>query len=153
MVTVMFAVLGGCAAAPNASTPSPAADAAQAAYARELPAGKEATLKAGMTAAEVKGIMGEPAEISPVQSPAGKAERWMYYRTTHGASAQVQVGMSSTPTSTMYDSNGKLVVLKTLDVPIYKMQTEYFDETINLLMYDGRFVQYKRIAKSRLLFD
>jgi len=106
-----------------------------------------------MTAAEVKAIMGQPADIKPIETPIGTAERWVYRRSTRGAARQVQVGTNSTQVSSINSSTGSTNVMQTIDEPIYKMQTQVFDETINLLVYDGKFMKMNRVVEVRMEFD
>src|SRR5208283_1486483 len=111
---VLIALSAGCA---NPPTTAPAtATSSGASSTRTTTNGPEATLQKGMTAETVRGIMGEPAEIKPMKTPAAKAETWVYHRTTQGAVQQVQLSATD-----------------------LRQQTEIIEETINLLMVDDRF--------------
>lgn len=136
----MIALLAACIET-STSPPSPGANpgAVPAAVASN---GPEKSLKRGMTADAVKAIMGSPAEIKPMKAPTGTAEIWVYHRTTTGQVNEIQVGTNSTPISTI-NSNGQTTVLRTIDQPIFQQQTEFIDESIYLLMFDGRFQQLK----------
>lgn len=147
----LLAVLSGCANTPTTSDSQSEIPAAAAAVA--VPSGKEAGLQKGMTAEEVKAVMGDPAEIKPLKSPTGKAEIWIYHRSTRGSERQIQVGTKSTPITSVNSSTGTTNVMQTIDEPIFKDQVEIIDETINLLMFDGRFMQLNRAVQSHMQFD
>jgi hypothetical protein len=104
-----------------------------------------------MTADAVKAIMGSPAEIKPMKAPTGTAEIWVYHRTATGQVKEVQVGTNSTPISTT-NSNGQTTVLRTIDQPIFQQQTEFIDESIYLLMFDGKFQQLNTSFRTHFEF-
>jgi hypothetical protein len=139
--TTLIALIAGCT---DTATKAPDAGATPGAVST-MPAasGPETSLKRGMTPEEVKAIMGDPAETKPMKSAVGKAEIWVYHRTTRGQVRQVQVGTNSTPITTT-SSSGQTSVLQTIDEPIFQQQTEIIDETIYLLMFDGRYQQLNR---------
>ncbi len=128
LAAASIALLAGCA---ETSTASPPAAASPASSPTTTSTGDpETTLQQGMTADTVRGIMGEPAEIKPMKSPSGKAEIWVYHRTTRGSVQQVQVG-----------------------APEMRQQIEFIDETISLLMLDDKYFQQKRTATTRLEYQ
>jgi hypothetical protein len=111
--------------------------------------GPERALQNGMTADEVKHIMGEPAEIKPMESPTGKAEVWVYHRTVFGNVEQVQVGSQVIKDSTS-GSDGMVHTGTLAEVPIYKQAVHKDLETISLLMFDGKFISQKWTVERRL---
>ncbi len=147
----LIALLAGCASAPP---PSPGVgDRSAASPATTAPSGPEATLQKGMTAEAVRAIMGEPSETKPMKTPAGQAEIWIYHRKTQGSVQQVMVGMKSTPITTVNNNTGQATVLQTIDEPILRQQTEIFEETVNLLIFDGRFIEQSRSVQRHLKFE
>ncbi len=114
------------------------------------PVGPEGSLEKGMTAATVRRVMGAPAEVRPMASPTGRAEVWLYHRTTPGATRQVQVGSRTIPIVTTTDTNGLTRVVQSIEEPIFQQEYEYFDEEVRLLMFNDQFVELKRAFKRRL---
>ena len=114
--------------------------------------GPERALQNGMTAEEVKHIMGEPAEIKPMESPTGKAEVWVYHRTVFGRVEQVQVGSEVIKDSTS-GSDGMVHTGTLAEVPIYKQAVHKDLETISLLMFDGKFISQKLTVEKRLEYQ
>ena len=92
--------------------------------------------------------MGEPSEIRPLNSPSGSAEIWVYHRTTNASVQQIQVGTKSTP---IIGPTG--TVIGTINEPILRQQTDANDETIELLMFNGKFQQLKRSAQKSTTFN
>jgi hypothetical protein len=83
--------------------------------------GPETTLTRGLTADEVRRIMGEPDKIDPAPSLADKAEVWIYHRVAYGPSQQIEI-----PGQDMY-----------------RTVHQQFNETIQVLMMDGMYLTYK----------
>ena len=117
---MLVALLPGCA------TTEPAANSGTAQPAATATNGPEHSLQKGMTAEAVRNIMGEPAEIKPMQVPAGKAETWIYHRTTSGINQQVMLGTEMV------------------------QQFETVDETISLLMFNDKLMDQTTSTKRRL---
>ena len=114
--------------------------------------GPERALQNGMTAEEVKHIMGEPAEIKPMESPTGKAEVWVYHRTVFVHVEQVQIGAEVIKDSTS-GSDGMVHTGTLAEVPIYKQAVHKDLETISLLMFDGKFISQKLTVEKRLEYQ
>ncbi len=142
----LFAFLAGCSSMPP---PSPAKDAGAGSTVAAVGDGPEHTLQKGMTAEAVKRIMGEPAEIKPMPSPTGKAEIWVYHRTSSAPNQQVQVGTRSTAVTTI-GGDGQAHVAQTIEEPVFAQQIQIVEETISLLMFDGKLVEQKESAQTRL---
>lgn len=101
-----------------------------------------------MSAEEVKRIMGEPVEIRPMSSPTGKAEVWVYRRMSSSPIRQVQVGTHFTNVTTI-GGDGQAHVAQTIEEPVFAQQIEIVDETISLLMFDGKLIEQKESAQKR----
>jgi outer membrane protein assembly factor BamE (lipoprotein component of BamABCDE complex) len=145
------ALLVGCTNVPSSTAPV-GASAGSSPTATAVSNGPERALQKGMTAEEVKHIMGEPAEIKPMESPTGKAEVWVYHRTVFGHVEQVQVGSQVLKDSTS-GSDGNVHTMTLAEVPIYKQAVHKDLETISLLMFDGRFISQKRTVEKRLEYQ
>lgn len=129
--------------------PSPAKDSSAGSTVAAVADGPEHTLQKGMTAEAVKRIMGEPAEIKPMQSPTGKAEVWVYHRTSSVPVRQVQVGTRFT-NETMIAGDGQTHVAQRVEAPVFALEIQIVDETISLLLFDGKLVEHKESAQKRL---
>jgi hypothetical protein len=147
--TAIIALLVSCTNVPS-STPPVGAGSGPPTTA--IGDGPERALQNGMTAEEVKHIMGTPAEIKPMESPTGKAEVWIYRRTMLGRVEQIQVG--SKPITVSSVGGDGLAHLQTVaEEPIYKQAVHTDEETISLLMFDGRFISQKRTVEKRLNYQ
>jgi outer membrane protein assembly factor BamE (lipoprotein component of BamABCDE complex) len=145
----LIALLAGCANAPSSSAPAGAGAGPTAAAADDHP---ERGLKKGMTAAQVRQIMGAPAEINPRPSPTGKAEAWVYHRTFIGPPQQLQVGTK--PISVMVqDADGVYRSHVIQEEPIYRQAHDKTTETIHLLMFDGQLVEQATTAQKQQEFE
>ena len=139
-------MLAGCATAPVTDRPAAAPAATAAADRPEL-----ALLK-GMTAAQVKGIMGDPAEIHPRPVPKGKVEVWVYYRSTIGPTQQVQVGTKAI-TDQVTGSDGITRTRILQQVPVFQQMHLKITETIQLLMFDDLYLEQKVTARQEQVFE
>lgn len=126
---------------PDAPTAAPTATA--------VGEGPEHALQKGMTADAVKQIMGNPAEIKLMATATGKAEVWVYRRTSSTPVRQVQVGTRVTTTPVTGDHQGNMPAMS-VDEPVYAQQIEVVDETISLLMFDDKLIEQKASAQKRL---
>jgi outer membrane protein assembly factor BamE (lipoprotein component of BamABCDE complex) len=117
----LVALLSGCATTEPAGTEGGAAQ--PAASTQDAP---EHALKPGMTAEAVRNIMGEPAEIKAMQVQTGKAETWIYHRTSTGVTQQNTLGTQ--------------VV----------QQVDTVDQTISLLMFNDRLMSQTQSSKHQL---
>ena len=142
----LFALLAGCSSLPP---PSPAKDAGAGSTVTAVSSGPERTLQKGMTAEAVKRIMGEPAEITPMPSPTGKAEIWVYRRTSSIPIQQVPVGTRSTDITTV-GGDGQAHLAQRIEEPVFALQIQIVDETISLLMFDGKFIEQKESVQKRM---
>jgi hypothetical protein len=135
-----------------ASAPASPAPAAPAAAAPEAKAGPEAGLQRGMSAADVKKIMGAPATVQAMEAPSGKAEIWTYTREIESRSAQVQVG-SKPITITQTDANNQIHTTTIAEEPIFKMQHVTVVEQVDLLMFNDHFLEKKVTKAKRARYD
>lgn len=142
----LFALLAGCATAP---APEPSAAGPVPTASAERP---ERALLKGMTAAQIKRIMGDPAEIHPQSVPKGKVEVWVYHRSTMGPTQQVQIGVK-TITDQVTGSDG-ITRTRTLEqVPVFRQMHLKITETIQLLMFDDLYLEQKVTASQEQVFE
>lgn len=147
--TAIVALLVSCTNVPSSTAPVGAGSGHPTAAISD---GPERALQNGMTAEEVKHIMGEPAEIKPMDSPTGKAEVWAYHRTINGLVEQIQIGSKPITVSSV-GGDGLAHLQVVAEEPIYKQAVHTDEETISLLMFDGRFISQKRTVEKRLNYQ
>jgi hypothetical protein len=141
--------LGGCVNPPATTTtaqPAPAPTATMAApssVASLVTSGPETKLQKGMLAGTVRQIMGEPVRIEHTPALAEGAEVWFYRRVTLGPSQQVLAG-SRPVTVTERDPGGELHTRTLSTEQLYRGMHMRITETIQLLMYDGMYLEQKR---------
>ena len=146
------ALLVSCTNVPSATAPV-GTGAGSGPTATAISDGPERALQNGMTADEVKHIMGEPAEIKPMESPTGKAEVWVYHRTVIVHVEQVQVGSQVIKDSTSSGTDNVVHTSTLAEIPIYKQAIHKDLETISLLMFDGKFLSQKWTVEKRLEYQ
>jgi len=150
MIAALIALLAGCASTPSSSPV--AGDHSAANSTKTAPGEPESSLQKGMTAEAVKAIMGEPSEIKPMKSAAGLAEIWIYHRKTQGSVQQIMIGVDAHPISAT-SSNGSMGFAQTTAAPILRQQAEIIEETVNLLIFDGKLVEHTRSVQKHLEFQ
>ena len=105
-----------------------------------------ALLQQGMSAEQVKKIMGEPAKVRPMKAPKGTAEVWEYYREVPGPITQIPVTIQST-TVTVQGADGVWREQKVDSQPVYRQARKLIRETTALLMFNGMYINQKRTAE------
>jgi hypothetical protein len=131
-------------AAPAPASPAAAAPGAQA--------GPDAKLVRGMSAADVKKLMGEPGKVEAMEAPSGKAEIWTYTRELENRSAQVQVG-SKPITISQIGADNQMHTMTIAEEPIFKMQHITVVEQVDILMFNGHFLEKKVTRGKRARYD
>ena len=134
--TATALLLVGCS---SATGPAPAAKSNQALSVTVISRQPEASLMRGMTAVEVRRIMGEPDKIEPAPAQAGKAETWIYHRITHGPSKQIEIPGKDIVVPRP-GANGATIMVTIPGKPTHKKTHLKMDETIQLLMVDDRYL-------------
>jgi hypothetical protein len=104
--------------------------------------GPETTLTRGLTADDVRRIMGEPDKIEPAPKLAEKAEVWIYHRVTYGPSQQIEVPGQDIVVPSQ-GPNGSNMMVTMPGQPMYRRMHQRFNETIQVLMMDGMYLTYK----------
>jgi hypothetical protein len=146
--TVLAAFLVSCA---NTPTPSAPSNTAAAPTATAVGEGPEHALQKGMTAEAVKQIMGNPAEIKLMATTTGKAEVWVYRRSSSTPVRYVQVGTRSSKASAASGSNNSSNMAPlSVEEPVFAQLIEVADETVSLLMFDDKLVEQKTTSQKHL---
>lgn len=125
-------ILAGCATSPERPAPSRSAGASAAPAPDRLD-----NLKKGMTTAELVAQWGQPAEKKTLKSSTD-AEVWTYRQVTGSYQDQVATGTHLVPrvdpiTGVQSDS----------PEPVYSQQTIEVVRTSDLLIYQGKLVEWK----------
>jgi len=129
----------GCSG-PSVSPGRPPADRAGSAPTGSGGASLDA-LRKGMTATEVRAVLGNPDEIKPFKSPDIGVYVWTYRRVVRGPERQVITGTRDIPA--INPITGQSI---TMQEPIYAQEITYFHETIDLLMQRDALLEWKRTA-------
>lgn len=150
---MLLALLGiaafGAACASPASTPSgadaaassaaPAVDAAAPAEAADPIAAAYRRLQKGMTAPQVKALLGEPVEVKPFESEGIANEIWIYTRSFPGPTRQTAAEMVDVPYVDPISG-----VAGNLKTPFYRLEKSLVTETTRLLLIRGVLVEWNQ---------
>ena len=134
LMIVPFLLMVGCVSTPAAG-PRPA----------EAPGKKApdpfAALQPGMTAEEVRSLVGEPKEIKPLKTASLKSEVWLYDRKIADLTRTADVGNVEVPvvnpfTGVASTTKDTIMNLREENITVY--------EAVEVLMIDGHFAALKR---------
>jgi len=134
LMIVPFLLMVGCVSTPAAG-PRPA----------EAPGKKApdpfAALQPGMTAEEVRSLVGEPKEIKPLKTASLKSEVWLYDRKIADLTRTADVGNAEVPvvnpfTGVASTTKDTIMNLREENITVY--------EAVEVLMIDGHFAALKR---------
>jgi hypothetical protein len=106
----------------------------------------------GMSADEVRKIIGEPKSIKHIDSAELKAESWIYRRKLRTETTQEQVGTESQPAFIgmgMGDENG----LGTINVSIYRLKHTTFYQMTALLMVDNTMMEARQWVETEVEYE
>ena len=92
-------------------------------------------LEKGMTSEVLRQKLGPPAEITPMESPGGKAEVWVYHFEESAGMSQVATGVRMVPTFSM-GLGGPITVMTTESV--FTMVEKKSVVTLSLLLFNDR---------------
>jgi hypothetical protein len=127
---------------------SPEASAKPPAVAPDAPA---SALKQGMSADEVRHLMGKPDEIRPMKAPNGKAEVWVFTREI-GRRVD-RVGLPSASIVTTVVSVDGTMRQQTTPGPVQYHDVYYVtEETVELLMFNDHFLLQKVHRRERQVY-
>jgi hypothetical protein len=124
--------LAGCASSPSAPLAAPSQ--ASVAGKRDL----WQSLVKGATADQVRAALGNPVEVRPMQQVPGHGEIWIYRRT------KVATDMVVTRMENISSIDPFTGQQKTIANPVYSQVTRTIEEELQLLMFDGGLVNWKR---------
>ena len=146
-VVTAAAGLAGCsqtAGVAPAATTATSANVNAASDAEKLPR----VIKKGMEADEIVRRIGKPSEIRPMETPEGHAEVWVYRR-----NAGTDGTWTATSVVRMPVANPLTGVLYTTPEPSYSQERRELLETTNLLMFEGKLVEWTRMVEGKRSFN
>jgi len=126
----------------SSTTNAPKAEATNASPRPATAEAPENALKRAMAVADVKRIMGEPAEVKPMAAPTGKAEIWVYRRKIGDSWVQIQTASKPIVISST-DSNGLLHQTTIGEEPIFTNEHRVTEDVVSLLMFNDHFLERK----------
>ena len=128
------------------STPGPALKAPAPAVSVD-PAVNPRAIAKGMSAEEVIRRIGKPAEIQPLKTAEGHAEVWVYHRIAGQKTVQSATSTRQIPVPA---ASGET---RLIDEPVFSLEQITFEESISLLMYDGKLVEWKKSVEGKRAFN
>ncbi len=134
-------LLDGCAAGPAASNPSPGSATETRSSDPWL------SLQKGETTEHLRATLGAPAETRPMKSQEGPAEIWTYRRSRTVVN---QVAASTEDMPYVDPFSGEM---RTIQRPVYTNETRTVDEELQVLVFDGKVVTWKRASQTSRTYD
>ena len=116
-------VLAGCATTP------PAAEAPDPWLA----------MAANMTTDQVRTLLGQPTAIRPMKSSQGPAEIWTYRRRVPAGTHLIAARTQEMPVMNPLTGQENM-----MSVPVYDQESRTVEEELQLLVFEGRLVSWKR---------
>ena len=110
-------------------------------------------IEKGMSAEDIRKLIGEPREIKPIASGETEvnAEKWIYRRKIRTDTTQEPVGSESQPAylGPGLGENG----MGTVQVPIYRLKHTTFIQVTALLMVDGQLVTARQWVETEVYYE
>jgi oligosaccharide reducing-end xylanase len=97
------------------------------------------SLRQGMTATQVRQLLGEPKSIKPFKSGELKSDVWTYERVISKTTDQIQTGSREVPLM-----NPRTGVMGTTQEPVYGLEFTTVTEILELLVIEDHLIQWKR---------
>jgi hypothetical protein len=141
-IPIVVALILCCGLAGCATAPAPAKSAQITDIKGLFP-----KLEKDMSADVIRQKLGAPAEIKPMDAPAGKAEVWVYHFEKSVGMTQVATGTVDVPTFSTGISGS---ITSSAPVLTYSMAEKKSMVTLSLLMFNGRLAAQKAMVENRL---
>ena len=101
-------------------------------------------LTVNMTAEQVRALLGQPVVVRPMNSAQGSAEVWIYRRAVSGGVDLVATGTQEIPATNPLTGQQTTVL-----EPVYSQESRTVEQELQLLMYDGKLVSWKRADRTK----
>jgi hypothetical protein len=101
-------------------------------------------LTVNMTAEQVRALLGQPAVVRPRVSPQGPAEVWIYRRAVSEGVDLVATGTQEIPATNPLTGQQTTVL-----EPVYSQESRTVEKELQLLLFDGRLVTWKRADRTK----
>lgn len=137
-------IFAGCASEPQKPAAAPPPTAPSAAL---DPAVNSRAIAKGMTADEVVRRIGKPAEVRPLSSSDGHAEIWVYRRNAGQKTVQTATSTRQIP---IPSASGEI---RMVDEPVFSLEQITLEESVSLLMYDGKLVEWRKSVEGKRSFN
>lgn len=138
LLALVSVLAAGCATAPSAGSPASAPAAKSDQDERRAAVAK---LKKGMTAAQVRALLGAPDQVVPQQTAVGAVDAWIYRTKYTAGSRHIQTGSESYVRPNPLTGANETVV-----EPIMGVENTYVTEEHVLVMRKGRLFEWKSVA-------
>lgn len=103
-------------------------------------------LKVGMTAEEIRAKLGNPIEIRPMESTAGKAEVWVFHIERTVNTTQVATSTKDVPAFSLNTTD----TLTTVPEMVYSMADKKAVTILSLLMINGHLIAQTSATGERI---
>ena len=144
--SLVATLLAGCATSASKSVTAAATADSQLAAS---PAGAAAAkLQKNLSAAEVRAALGVPASVKPIVVGEAKGENWSYPFTASVATHMVPVGTKDLPA--VNPITGQSITRPEI---IYQNQDTQIVDTLHLLLFDGRLIEWKIVRDEKKQFQ
>jgi hypothetical protein len=146
MVGLFVALLAGCASttASDTSRPGPVPAGGAKTGTNQISLGE---LQKGMTTEQVRNLWGKPEEVRLLKAGAQSGEVWVYRRPVSETMEEVPVRMQEIPYVDPLTGQTKMI-----KEPVYEQQSVVLIETTELLMFEGRLINWKQSQKEERSF-
>lgn len=148
LVPAAALVGAGCSSPTSGPASQPPPPSAVTAAASHSPADPFQKLAKGLTAAQIKALLGEPHEIKPFAAKGLISEIWIYQRSRPGKSRQVVARMQEIPYVDPLTGN-----MRTIQEPVYEHESTTINETFELLMFSGSLASWKQHQETDRSFN
>jgi len=146
-VTLAAVLLAAGCTAPSAGVP-PAAPVTTPPVAPAATQDTGPELRKGLTAAELKSLLGEPTEVRPFVVNGVASEIWVFERRVPGQTRQVVARMREVPYV-----NPITGVMRMIQEPVHENETTTIIEKTEVLMYSGIVAEWKKLVGSERAFN
>jgi hypothetical protein len=115
---------------------------------RGISATSKPALEQGMSASEVKAIIGQPLEVRPMNAPNGNAEVWTYRRALENHVWQTATQIEFVPAFSGIGGTGQSMI-RLRPQEVYNLERIVTYQVTELLMFEGQLIKAKQWKEAR----